>query len=59
MFRFFIEGCIAHYNKPEPPRKDSRHIIDARAVFSKEEIKDYIIKFGEKAKLVQTKTPQL
>lgn len=56
MFRSLIERYIAHYNKPEPPKEDSRHIIDARAVFPKEEIDDYIKRFSEKAKLVQVKS---
>ncbi|HEY4520750.1 MAG TPA: hypothetical protein VJJ72_03055, partial [Candidatus Paceibacterota bacterium] len=56
MFRALIERYIEHYNKPEPPKEDSRHIIDAKAVFPKEEIDDYIKRFTEKANLVKTKT---
>ena len=56
MFRSLIERYIAHYNKPEPPKEENRHIIDARAVFPKEEIDDYVRRLQEKAGLAQAKT---
>lgn len=57
IFRSLIERYITHYNKPEPPKEDSRHMIDARAVFPKEELDDYIKRFTEKARLIQAKIP--
>ena len=56
IFRSLIERYIEYYNKPEPPKENSRHIVDAKAVFPKEEIEDYIKRFNEKARLTQAKT---
>jgi len=52
LFRSLIERYIAHYNKPKPPDENSKHLIDARAVFPKKEVDEYIARFNEKAKLV-------
>jgi len=55
MFRSLIERYIEHYNKPNPPDDNSRHIVDAMAVFTKEEVSDYVRRFNEKAKLARVK----
>lgn len=52
LFRQLIERYIVHYNKPKPIDENSRHLIDARAVFSKEEVDGYIMRFNEKVKPV-------
>jgi len=52
LFRQLIERYITHYNKPKPIDENSKHLIDARAVFSKEEVDEYIRRFNEKVKPV-------
>ncbi len=58
MFRALIERYIAHYNKPKPIDDGSKHLIDARAVFSEEEVEEYIRRFNEKAKIVEGSQPK-
>ncbi len=50
LFRSLIERYIAHYDKPKPIDESSKHLIDARAVFPKEEVDEYVARFNEKAK---------
>ena len=46
------ERYISHYDKPKPIDENSKHMIDARAVFTKEESDGLIVRFNEKAKIV-------
>jgi hypothetical protein len=56
ILRRLIEIYISHYKKPELPKENSKHMIDSRAVFSKEELNNYMKRFEEKVKLTQTKS---
>ena len=57
LFRSLIERYIIHYNKPTPIDENSKHLIDARAVFSKEEVDEYIQRFNQRAKSLEMQTP--
>ncbi len=49
------ERYIKHYDKPKPIDENSKHLIDAKAIFTKEELDDLIQRFNEKAKILQDK----
>ena len=56
LLRALAEGYISHYNKPEPIDENSKHLIDARAIFTEEELADLVRRFNEKAKTVAART---
>lgn len=52
LLRSLAERYIKHYNKSKPIDENSKHIIDARAIFTREELDELIARFNEKAKTV-------